>query len=95
MKTLSILTAAASILLAISEPTLAQSRTQPQRSSDAYSAYARDADNAFWAAPYVYAPNVPAPYAPAYGAQGRDPDYPSGSYVLPYRGPVGSTRNDW
>jgi hypothetical protein len=95
MRTLSLLTTAAGILLAISGPSLAASRAQAHRSTDAYSAYARDADNAFWAAPYVYAPDRAMPYSAPHGVQGRDPDYPSGSYVLPYPGPVGSTRNDW
>jgi hypothetical protein len=96
MRTSLLLTAAASILLAISGPSLAASRTQAHRSIDAYSAYARDTDNAFWAAPYVYAPRREAPYGSTYGFQGRntvntfatsrDPSLP----YEPYR-----ERNDW
>ena len=94
MKALSILTLAAGFVVAISAPSLAASRTQAHRSNDAYSSYARDTDNAFWAQPYVYAPNT-EPSGPA-RIQGRDPEYPSGRfYYSPSQAPVGSTRNDW
>jgi hypothetical protein len=94
MKALSILTLAAGLVVAISAPSLAASRTQAHRSNDAYSSYARDTDNAFWAQPYVYAP-YSGPSGPA-RVQGRDPEYPSGMYrYSPSQAPVGSTRNDW
>ena len=96
MRTLSLLTAAATIVLAVSGPSLAASRTQVHRASDAYSAYARDTDNAFWAEPYVYAPYRTAPQGSTYGlpnrntvdpfATRRDPSYP----YQPY-----GQRNDW
>jgi hypothetical protein len=80
MKMLSILTAAASILLAISGPSLAASRTQAQRSTDAYSSYARDnSDNAFNYSPLSDQRN------PANRVQRRNADNPFGlGRNLPY-----------
>ena len=96
MRTLSILTAAAGILLAISGPGLAASRGHAQKPKDAYSSYARDTDNAYWPAPYIYGPNYATPDASAYGVQRRN-DYPA---LGPSRdgffdGPAGWIRNDW
>jgi hypothetical protein len=95
MKTLSILTAAAGILLAISGPSLAASRTPAHKAAGAYSAYAHDPESAFWHAPHVYAPNALA-RAPAYAV----PDRNVGNAFVPdrdwySRGPVGTIRNDW
>jgi hypothetical protein len=94
MRTLSILTTAAGILLAISGPSLAASRTQTQhKATDAYSAYAHDVDNAFWPAPYVYAPGARAPYGSTYGVQERGVFNPFGpGRDLPY---PDRPRNDW
>jgi len=96
MRTLSILTAAAGILLAISGPSLSASRTQAHRSADAYSAYARDnADSAFWTAPYAYAPYGASRDA-TYGFERRNPaDTFGAERNVPQRGPVGTIRNDW
>jgi len=76
MKTLSMLTAAAGILLVISGPSLAASRTQAQRAADAYSAYARDtSDNA-----YTYSPNLNDPWtSPRNVQRGQEPNF-YGSY---------------
>jgi hypothetical protein len=99
MRTLSILTAAG-ILVAISAPSLAASRTQAHRSFDARASYAQDQDNAFWAPPYAYAPHAPGPRGSTYGVQERNsfgPAYNSfgpGNNV-PQRGIVGTIRNDW
>lgn len=94
MKTLSILTAAAGILLAISGPSLAASRTQAHRAADAYSSYARDnSDNAF-----NYSPYFSDERNPAVNVQRRNPDTAFGAdRDLPYygQGPVGTIRNDW
>jgi hypothetical protein len=66
MKTLSILTAAAGIVLAISGPSLAASRTHKQHqlpSTEAYSSYARD--NSFsrqYSDPYSFAPGGTSAY---------------------------------
>ncbi len=92
MKTLSMLTAAAGILLAISGPSLAASRTQAQRAADAHSAYARDtSDNAYTYSPYLNEPwtsprNVQSGQAPnfygSYGT-GQNLPYPDRPYGNP------------
>ena len=80
MKTLSMLTAAAGILLAISGPSLAASRTQVQRATDANSAYARDnSDNV-----YTYSPYLNDPWASPRGVR-RAPNFSAGQ-DLPYTG---------
>ena len=83
MKTLSMLTAAAGILLAISGPSLAASRTQAQRATDANSAYARDnSDNA-----YTYSPYLADPWGSPRSVQtGRVPNSYSAGQDLPYAG---------
>jgi hypothetical protein len=92
MRTLHLLTAAAGILLAISGPSLAASRTQA-RAADAYSAFARDnSDNTYLYSPYLNDPwtsprassrNVPAgPTFYSYGA-GQNLPYPDRPYGNP------------
>ena len=93
MKTLHMLTAAAGILLALSGPSLAASRAQAQRATDASSAFARDtSDNAFTYSPYLNDPwtsprassrNVPAgPTFYSYGA-GQNLPYADRPYGNP------------
>jgi hypothetical protein len=76
------LTAAASLLLAISGPGLAASRTQAHRATDANSAFARDmSDNV-----YTYSPYLNEPWAAPRGAQsGAAPNFSAGR-DLPYSG---------
>jgi hypothetical protein len=91
MKTLSILTAAAGILLAISGPSLAASRTQAQ--TDARASYARDnSDNAV-----TYSPYLTDERNPAVNVQRRNADGVFGFERNFYygQGPVGTIRNDW
>ena len=93
MRTLQILTAAAGILLAISGPSLAASRTQAQRAADAYSAFARDnSDNIYlyspelndpWTSPRASSRNVPGGATfYSYGA-GQNLPYPDRPYGNP------------
>jgi hypothetical protein len=84
------LTAAAAILLAISGPSLAASRTQAQRAADGSSAFARDmSDNTYTYSPYLNDPwnarasarNVPANPAPNFAIGEDRPHY---GQNLPY-----------
>jgi hypothetical protein len=96
MKALHILTAAAGILLAVSGPGLAASRTPANRAADAYSSYARDTDNAFWPAPYVYAPSAGAPRGSTYGVNGEGAYSPYGpARNLPYPDRPYGNPNSW
>jgi hypothetical protein len=89
MKTLHTLTAVASILLAVSGPSLAAPRTQVHRPADVYS-YDNN-DNAFWPAPYGSEGSVGS----AYSLRGRNGDTFAPGPNVPYRSDANSATGGW